>query len=478
MIWPFRPRCPLDVHNKVWTEGWLGRLAADFGVDQLLTGNDVFDTAGRIFGERDLFEGDTKAILSAICERMRFDPDRFSLQPEPPEEKKAPVTHGRWEVDDDGRYVVEVKDIDAGGLELQIAMLARLVGCALLNERGSFNPDELNDWWRAELTAVAMGFGPMIGNMTLAVVPSALGEAYGVPKKLLRYGYLPSHVTGYALAVLCWLGGDNQPGCGSKLRRDAADSYRLGLRYLHRTGDCLVQPDNWGRSIKERDVSLLLSDLSSSSESRRLAAIWDLLASQVDAGRAIDAVTARLQDSNPTIRQFAAAALCKWGADAKEAESELRHTIGSERDDKVCMQAVWALGVICEAAGISGEERGAVLDELLDLKERTRNQRVRDTAFDALSRLRIDVEVLGPDLARAIRDAIADAADSRLQMLLECVRRVEPDVERFLEEHFSERDPELLSRARAALREPRRADPYAGLPKQISGSIVSNARWA
>lgn len=119
-----------------------------------------------------------------------------------------------------------------------------------------------------------------------------------------------------------------------------------------------------------------------------------------------------------------------------------------------------------------------MLDELLDLKERTRNQGVRDTAFDALSRLRIEVEVLGPDLARAIRDAIADAADSRLQMLVECVRRSDPDVERFLEEHFSERDPELLSRARAALREPRRADPYAGLPKQISGSIVSNARWA
>lgn len=250
MIWPFRPRCPLDVHNKVWTERWLARLAAEFGVDRLLIGHDVFDTAGRIFAERDLFEGDAKAILSAICERMRFDPDRFSLQPEPPEEGEAPVTHGRWEVDDDGRYVVEVKDIDAGGLELQITMLARLVGCALLNERGSFNPDELNDWWRAELTAVAMGFGPMIGNMTLAVVPSALGEAYGVPKKLLRYGYLPSYVTGYALAVLCWLGGDNEPGHGSMLRRDAADSYRHGLRYLHRTGDCLVQPEIWGHSIE------------------------------------------------------------------------------------------------------------------------------------------------------------------------------------------------------------------------------------
>jgi hypothetical protein len=293
-----------------------------------------------------------------------------------------------------------------------------------------------------------------------------------------RYGYLPSHVTGYALAVLCWMGGDNQPGYGSKLRRDAADSYRLGLRYLHRTGDCLVQPDNWGRSIKNRDVSLLLSELSSRSESRRLAAIWNLLAGQVDAARAIDAVAARLQDSNPTIRLFAAAALCNWGADAKEALSELRHTIRSERDDKVYMQAVWALGVICEAAGISEEERGALLDELLDVKERARSQRVRDAAFDAMSRLKIDVHIIGPDLARAIRDAIADAADSRLQLLLECVRRIEPDVERFLEEHFSERDPELLSRARAALREPRRADPYAGLPKQISGSIVSNARWA
>lgn len=471
MIWPFRPRCPLDVHNKVWTEGWLARLAADFGVDRLLIGNDVFDVPARFLAEHDANEADTRTILSSICDRMRFDPDRFSLSPESSEEQIMTAPRADWEVDDDGRYVVRTRDVEAGGLEFEVAILARLVGCTLLIERGSFNPRELNDWWRAELTAAVMGFGPMIANMTLARIQE-------VPSRvMLRYGYLPSHISAYALSVLCWLGGDNEPGYGSMLRRDAADSYRKGLQYLHQTGDCLVQRNDWGRPIEDRDLSVLISELSSRSESRRLAAIWDLMAGPVDAARAVDAVAERLHDNNPTIRRFAAAALDKWGADARMAIPDLLHTVESEKDSKVCAVSAHALGVICEAAGVTAEQRDKSLDELTHLRERTRDVRVRDAVDEAMSRLGADPAVIGPNLAKAIRDAIAAVADARLRRLLDCVRRVEPDVERFLQEHFSDRDPELLATARAALREPQTPDPYAGLPDWTGGSIMTKWRW-
>jgi hypothetical protein len=472
MIWPFRTRCPLNVYEKVWIEQLLAALAVEFGIDRLLTGQDVFDASRRIFAEGETDESDTPAILSAICERMRFDPNRFTLQPETPEEHQTPVTKGEWEVDDDGRYAVRIKDAEAGGMELQVAILARLVGATLLIERGDFKPNDLKDWWRAELTAVAMGFGPMIANMTLAQVDE---HWLHLPKRMFRYGYLPSHVTGYALAVLCWLGGDNDPGCSSKLRRDAANAFRQGLRYLHQTGDCLVQRNDWGRPIEGRDLQVLISDLSSPLDGRRLAALWELTDRDADVSSAVAPVAARLQDGNPAIRLNAAVTLGKWRADARAALPELRHAIGSDREDRNCAQAARAVGVISEAADVTATERDGLLDELTHLRETTRNPQVRDAVDEAMSRLGAEPAVIGPNLAKGIRDAIAAVADGRLRKLLECVRRVEPDVERFLQEYFS--DPEVLARARSVLRQMKTPDPYAGLPEWTGGSIMTNWRW-
>ncbi len=475
MVWPFRAKCPLDVDDKVRVERHLAGLAVEFGVDRLLIGDDVFTACTRVFPDGAV-GSDTEATLSAICAQMGFDEKRFALTSEPPAESETPVAHGGWEVDGDGRYVIRTRDLQTGGAELQVAVLARIVGCALLIERGSFDPQNSDDLQQAELAATAMGFGPMIANMTVATVDVGFSE--GWPRWMVRYGHLPSHVTGYALAVLCWLGGANEASSRPSLRSDAANAYRRGMRYLQQTNDCLIQREQWGRSIENRSLSVLECELSSEYEGRRLAAIRELAEHRDIEARTVEAVVAMLRDKNAIIRANAAITLGRWGADARSALPELIRSIGSERDGNASVKEASAAGLIGAAAVVSSSEREELWHALVELKERAASRSVRDAALDALTRLDVDARLVRSELAKSIRDAIADADDHRLRMLLACVQRIESDVDRFLNENFSDRDPELVASAQRVLREtPRRKGTYSGFPDSTRGSVITDSRW-
>ena len=104
-----------------------------------------------------------------------------------------------------------------------------------------------------------------------------------------KQGSLPIRVMGYAMALQAWLCGDSRPDWVGHLRPDAATAFSEGLRYLERTADSLLRPDNLRRADAD-SITRLLDQLEQGPPSARVAALWELARRQTDADKAVPVI--------------------------------------------------------------------------------------------------------------------------------------------------------------------------------------------
>ncbi len=157
------------------------------------------------------------------------------------------------------------------------AALAAIFACALARrqlDRYQVLEGLPNQEWMIELTTVVLGLGIFTANATVSEKHEHCGRSCHT--SLSRHNNLPAWATAYAMALHAWLRGEERPNWGNYLRDDAVYAFFEGLRYLTRTEDSLLRPDNLHQGNRSPTVHQLIDQLQQGSLSQHVAALWNL----------------------------------------------------------------------------------------------------------------------------------------------------------------------------------------------------------
>ncbi len=304
-----RPKCSVDVREKAWIETRLRWLGEQFGVKRLSQCSAILPPEMRF---RETFDATPKAaqsLFEQVCRFMEVNPSQVTLKLEPPEEMTGMA--GYYE-----SGVVHVTEANLGHPVALTSTMAHELAHHILIGRNLLDGDQDKEW-TTDLTPIVFGLGIFSANATIFVTHESSGQSYSW--SMVRKGYLPSRMFGYALALHSWLSIHRAPDLSEYLRQDAADAYRSGLHYLRSTEDSLLRPENLYRHDSNPSPHQLIDSLERGTGSEKIAAFWELAGRGEAAGNAAMDVAEWLTDRSPTIRAEAARTLARLGPQAAEA---------------------------------------------------------------------------------------------------------------------------------------------------------------
>lgn len=185
-------------------------------------------------------------------------------------------------------------------------------------------------------------------------------------------GYLKDNVFGYALALRSWLREEPAMRWSSHLTTNPRSAYRSGLKYLHKTGECITSRHEMLSGVFPRDVAI--DELQSPSDTHRLAALQRLWDHPSPKTEHIECVLGCLKHRSPAIQAEA----INWlnTQETLPAES-IDHLLDLVRDgqDDVPIQAAILLSTKCESSD-STPEGSRLLQELAALSHRASSQQL------------------------------------------------------------------------------------------------------
>lgn len=272
----FRPRCPIDLRNKVWVEYRLQQLIDRIGETELRRYPVLIPTANDLPEIAPAQKGHLEDLLCRLCEHLRITRQGIDLQIVDPSSvpdtaENAPGTDTR-----ETRTIRLYRDLLDKPALLVSTLIHELLRDRLLRE-GILRGDESDLEHLTDLSACLFGCGIPLANSTLAFE----SETTGTYSKwqMWRTGYLNALDLGYALAVLQWRNWETEiPEWTRLLRLDARETFVRGLKYLRRTGDCWLSPWGESRSLQASRRNRLQR---SQTDTERLASLWDIVASGV-----------------------------------------------------------------------------------------------------------------------------------------------------------------------------------------------------
>jgi hypothetical protein len=219
---------------------------------------------------------------------------------------------------------------------------------------------------------------------------------------------------------------------------------RQGLRYLPRSQDCLFHPETVHLPAGTLTAADLGERLRSGSPSLRLAALWEIRQRALTDPTLVDPLADCLWEIDHAIPGEAALTLAGFGAAAEPALPVLLKALWADHRPTRAGAAV-AVGEIRRQAGTVVPELSAQLSE--------RNEHVVSAAAAALALFGTEAEPASGHLLEALGVALVDCKHALVQVLASALLAVSPDARARVRDHFGGRDPELRSRALAALRE-------------------------
>jgi hypothetical protein len=287
--------------------------------------------------------------------------------------------------------------------------------------------------WTTDLATVYFGLGIFEANATVS-------ESRGFSERgqhwssVSKHGYLPARMLAYAMALHAWLCGEQRPDWASHLRLDAATAFTEGLRYLERTEDSLLRPDNLRRP-DANSVDRLLDQLEQRSPSARVAALWELARLGTEAGKAVPAVVHCLADARTGIRAEAARTLAELGPSAEVAIHDLVAAL-DDPEEEVRAAAAFALGKLHLQPEIAIESLTDRLDDPSTL----------DTVAWALAQFGADARPALPRLLNNLRNELGRCSGA-IDFLVYAVRAIAPDPEVEIRQLVDSCDPDLRQQA-------------------------------
>lgn len=274
----FQPRPPLNLRERTWVELRMQWLAERLGFDRLRSCEIITPSDAHFPEAYSGSDEDIERIFARLCDLIGVRRETVELilfnaaEPRPDGDGKHSTALGIYQPNaDDGQPAsIWIEASQSSEPTHLIATTAHELSHQILLGSGLLTDAEADHEFVTDLLPVARGLGIFSANAAVAerTESSALTTAWRISKR----GYLPARMFGYALAVFAWLRDDKDPSWARYLRADARDVMQAGLKYLHRTNDCVCRHPRTGSYA----VPTLLPRLKSENPGTRLAALWEL----------------------------------------------------------------------------------------------------------------------------------------------------------------------------------------------------------
>lgn len=317
MLGWFRPKCPLDTGEKMWTEFRMRWLAGKLGLDRLVDAAVILPDQ-RFFP--DPYRGtpdDARRIFDRVCGYMKLEPTRFDLEVLPGDSMDGAV--GLYYRDERPR--IELASAQLSDPERLVATIAHELAHDILLGGGLITGEEEDHEHLTDLVPVFLGLGLFVANAPLRDRSSILNGVEHV--RIDAQGYLPSRMLGYALALFAYARGEANPSWASYLRPDAAQPLKRGLRYLRKTGDSLFHPATAQQPVDAPTEAEMIERLTTGSPTVRAMTLCEIADLDPPPVALLDAVVRRLCDRDTDVQIEAARVLPRFGETAHVALPDL-----------------------------------------------------------------------------------------------------------------------------------------------------------
>ena len=362
MLGLFKPRCPLTLGLKVWTERRFRDIGEVLGASHLRS-LEVIEPGPELLEST----GDLDVMISRLFEQVCrwMDVPSTSLRMKLVSDIEmadlfGAQAHGRIqaakslyampESDDEPATLLISAQIDLE-LERLLAIIARGVAHDVLRTR-------MPDLFAAEdqmqvidLVPMFFGLGVPVTNSTVRVVKGVEGMA--ATFQISRTGHLSAEVFGYALALFSWVRGEPLSQWSRQLRLDARETMRAGLKFLSKTGDCVFDADSFGHRTQLDSLAGLRSALGASSATQQMNALLNLHSLPDEARQLTNEITPLLRSRDRDLRAQAVHTLAAAVSQDEDALAAiLDHADDAEAPVRFAVATVLRSGTLDDEASI------------------------------------------------------------------------------------------------------------------------------
>jgi len=244
-----KPKLPISPEERDWIEENLLWLCGEFGY-QGLPGNEILTPESHpSLRSTDASESTLHDQLLVVCEVMSVPREVITLElyDESTGDELAPGiritrqagTAGLYE-EHEFTYTISVEQSSLGNPMSAVATLAHELAHVRLLGGGRVNSEEEDHEPLADLTAAFFGSGVFLANSSFRETHyTGVGGGY---TSASRQGYLSMPMLSYALGLMAWVRGDNQPNWRDDLRPNARAWLDQSVGYLDTTWDTVFYP--------------------------------------------------------------------------------------------------------------------------------------------------------------------------------------------------------------------------------------------
>ena len=441
-----KPRCPIDSHRKAWIDARFAWLIEGLGLERLRAAKVLLPTR-EFFPEVFEEEWDAGSVGRRVAGFLGVSPDEFDVLVHEDsfdwrEREGEPFSHvlGWHYALADGRASVHVPESIAADPERLVAVLGLELGRHTLLRAGLQDADRDAVALTTELHSVLQGFGVFSAN-------AQVRETHRLERAEARWhasrmDALDPTDYAYALALFAWLRRESRPAWLSALRSDVQIPCRASLKYLHKTGDAILQPDGAGRRPEELSDWQFEECLTKGSATDRIAAMWHAQKCGEASEAVRAAVFAAVEHENRWGRSEALWTIRALAFDPERAvPAVLDALVDVSREVRVA--AASTVTAVTQDPAILRRELLPLLDG--------EDYPVVQAAALALAEMGADAAEYTPELIGVLGRALETMDDAPIAVMLEVLQRVTGDVEQALQDSPLWEDPVQAGILREAL---------------------------
>jgi hypothetical protein len=434
----FKPKPPISVTWKAWTEQRMQWLAERLGARRILEAPVLLPTDEFFPGEFNGEAADVQRLLTQLGEHTKVNTSRLKIEVGDDERTQGAAVL----IDDSGEQtILHVHESIAGDRKKLLDHFARTLAYEALLREGQLTGEDHDTQIVCDLFPVFLGAGPLSANR--ATAKSCRGGGTWQWWNIGEQNQLPPHALGYALALFAWVRREDGAGLTRHLSPDVADVMKEGLRYLKKTEDSLFTPDNVGVAAAPSTLSGLIRQLEQGSDSFKVAALWELADMGSKASEAAAGVAQLLHHRAPEIRGEAAKTLGRL-ENVEPVHIEALLDALEDRDERVRASAVLAVGMLRPDPARSLP----ILEDMLEI----RTPQVTTAVCAALASYGREAETSAKPVFGAYRRALVECQYAVVELIAETLIRIHETPEQFADDLFGEHDDDLRENALKALR--------------------------